>query len=75
MDSRDSFQHYLLGVGYEGAGDVQQAISEYKKAIEISSGLDLAAVALAHADSALGKKTEAEKILRDLEHRETSASP
>jgi TolB-like protein/DNA-binding winged helix-turn-helix (wHTH) protein len=75
LDSRDSFQHYLLGVGYEGVGDLQQAISEYKTAMEISSGFDLAAVALAHADSALGKRVEAEKILRDLEHKETSASP
>jgi tetratricopeptide (TPR) repeat protein len=75
LDSQDSFQHYLLGVGYEGVGDLQQAISEYKKASEISSGFDLAAVALAHADSALGKKAEAEKILRDLEHKKTSASP
>jgi TolB-like protein/DNA-binding winged helix-turn-helix (wHTH) protein/Tfp pilus assembly protein PilF len=77
LDSRNSFQHYLLGVGYEGVGDLQQAIPEYKKTIEISSGFDLAAVALAHADSALGKKAEAEKILRDLEHKEkeTSASP
>ncbi|HSY31822.1 MAG TPA: tetratricopeptide repeat protein [Verrucomicrobiae bacterium] len=56
-------------------GDLQQAIPEYKKAIEISSGFDLAAVALAHADSASGKKTEAGKILRDLQHKETSASP
>src|SRR5271163_1535530 len=75
LDSRDSFQHYLLGVGYEGVGDLQQAIPEYKKAIEISSGFDLAAVSLAHADSALGKKAEAEKILRDLGHKKTSASP
>jgi TolB-like protein/DNA-binding winged helix-turn-helix (wHTH) protein/Tfp pilus assembly protein PilF len=77
LDSRNSFQHYLLGVGYEGVGDLQQAIPEYKKTIEISSGFDLAAVALAHADSALGKKAEAEKILRDLEHKEkeTSVSP
>jgi TolB-like protein/DNA-binding winged helix-turn-helix (wHTH) protein len=75
LDSQDSFQHYLLGVGYEGVGDLQQAISEYKKASEFSSGFDLAAVALAHADSALGKKAEAGKILRDLEHKETSASP
>ena len=75
LDSQDSFQHYLLGVGYEGVGDLQQAISEYKKASEISSGFDLAAVALAHADSVLGEKAEAGKILRDLEHKETSASP
>jgi len=75
LDSQDSFQHYLLGVGYEGVGDLPQAISEYKKAIEISSGSDLAAVALAHADSASGKKAEAWKILHDLQHKEISASP
>ncbi|HTC67535.1 MAG TPA: winged helix-turn-helix domain-containing protein [Candidatus Acidoferrum sp.] len=75
LDSQDSFQHYLLGVGYEGVGDLQQAIFEYKKASDISPGFDLAAVALAHADSAFGKKAEAGKILRDLEHKETSASP
>ncbi len=75
LDSQDSFQHYLLGVGYEGVGDLPQAISEYKKAIEISSDFDLAAVALAHADSASGKKAEARKILRDLQRKETSASP
>ena len=75
LDSQDSFQHYLLGVGYEGVGDLPEAISEYKKAMEISSDFDLAAVALAHADSASGKKAEARKILRDLQHKETSASP
>jgi TolB-like protein/DNA-binding winged helix-turn-helix (wHTH) protein/Flp pilus assembly protein TadD len=75
LDFQDSFQHYLLGVGYEGVGDLPQAISEYKKAIEISSGSDLAAVALAHADSASGKKAEARKILRDLQHKEISAPP
>lgn len=76
LDPKDWFQHYTLGVGYEGTGKLQQAISEYQKAIEMSGGSQ-GAVALAHAYSAVGRKAEAEKILRDLERKskETSASP
>ena len=76
LDPNDWFQHFNLGVGYEGTGKGQEAISEYQKAIEIS-GNSRSAVALAHAYSAAGKKAEAEKILHDLERKlkETSASP
>ena len=76
LDPNDWFQHFNLGVGYEGTGKVQEAISEYQKAIKIS-GNSRTAVALAHAYSAAGKKAEAEKILHDLERKlkETSASP
>ena len=76
MDANDWYQLFNLGVGYEGTGKLQEAISEYQKAIEIS-GNPRSAVALAHAYSAAGKKAEAEKILRDLESKlkETSASP
>jgi TolB-like protein/DNA-binding winged helix-turn-helix (wHTH) protein/Tfp pilus assembly protein PilF len=76
LDTKDWFQHYALGVGYEGTGKTQEAISEYQKAIELSGG-SRGAVALAHAYSAVGRKAEAEKILRDLERKskETSASP
>ena len=77
LDPKDWSQHYNLGVGYEGVGKPQQAIPEYQKAIEMAGGFQIASVALAHAYSALGKKAEAEKILRDLERKlkETSASP
>jgi tetratricopeptide (TPR) repeat protein len=76
LDPNDWFQHFNLGVGYEGTGKLQEAISEYQKAMEIS-GNSRSAVALAHAYSAAGKKAEAEKILHDLERklRDTSASP
>ncbi len=76
LDPKDWFQHYALGVGYEGTGKLQEAISEYQKAIEMSGGSQ-GAVALAHAYSAVGRKAEAERILRDLERKsnETSASP
>jgi TolB-like protein/DNA-binding winged helix-turn-helix (wHTH) protein/Tfp pilus assembly protein PilF len=76
LDPNDWFQHFNLGVGYEATGKVQEAISEYQKAMKIS-GNSRSAVALAHAYSAAGKKAEAEKILHDLERKlkDTSASP
>jgi TolB-like protein/Tfp pilus assembly protein PilF len=77
LDPKVWFQHYYLGVGYEGTGNLQEAVSEYQKAIEMSDGAQGPAVALAHAYSAAGKKAEAEKILRDLERKSkgTSTSP
>ena len=76
LDPKDWFQHYTLGVGYEGTGKVQEAISEYRKAIQMSGGPQ-SVVALAHAYSAAGEKADAENILRDLERKskQTSASP
>jgi len=67
-------QHYFLGVGYEGTGKLQEAISEYQKTIETAGGSPGAgslqgALGLAHAYSAVGRKVEAEKILRDLERK------
>jgi TolB-like protein/DNA-binding winged helix-turn-helix (wHTH) protein len=77
LDPKDSGQHYFLGVGYEGSGEFQKAISEYQQAMQLSDGSLTPAVALAHAYSAAGKKVEADKILRDLERKaaHTSASP
>jgi TolB-like protein/DNA-binding winged helix-turn-helix (wHTH) protein/Tfp pilus assembly protein PilF len=77
LNPEDAGQHYFLGVGYEGTGEVQQAISEFQKAVQFSDGSLGPAVALAHAYSVAGKKAEAEKILRDLERKakHTSASP
>jgi len=77
LDPKDSRRHYFLGVGYEGTGEVEQAISEFQKAVQFSDGSPGPAVALAHAYSAAGKKTEAERILRDLERKakHSSTSP
>lgn len=76
LDSNDSFQHYMLAVGYEGTGRLQDAISEYQREVALS-GDSQSTVALARAYSALGKKAEAEKILRNLERKlhGTSVSP
>ena len=72
-DPNDWFQHYYLGVGYEGTEKLPDAISEYQKAIEMSDGDQGPTVALAHAYLAVGKRAEAEKILRDLERKSKSA--
>jgi len=76
LDPNDWSAHYHLGVGYEGTGRLGEAISEYKKAVEIS-GDSQSLVALAHAYASVGKKAEAQKILHDLERKAThnSASP
>jgi adenylate cyclase len=68
LDPNDWFQHFNLGVGYEGTGKLPEAISEYQRVIEISAN-SRGAVALAHAYSATGKKAQAKKILLDLERR------
>ncbi|MGB6877922.1 MAG: tetratricopeptide repeat protein, partial [Candidatus Acidiferrales bacterium] len=77
LDPKVWSRHYDLGIGYEGTGKLQEAISEYQKAIEMSDGSPVPTVALAHAYSAVGRRAEAEKILRDLERKseETSVAP
>jgi TolB-like protein/DNA-binding winged helix-turn-helix (wHTH) protein/Tfp pilus assembly protein PilF len=76
LDPTVWFQHYFLGVAYEGTGKLQESIAEYQKAIEMSGGAPDPTVALAHAYAAVGKKAEAEKILHDLQSdSKATASP
>jgi TolB-like protein/DNA-binding winged helix-turn-helix (wHTH) protein/Flp pilus assembly protein TadD len=77
LDPNDGNQHYDLGAGYEGTGRPQEAIAEYRKAMEAQGDDSLrAAVALAHANAALGRRAAARKILRDLElNPKAAASP
>ena len=65
-------EHNNLGVGYEGTGKLLEAISEYQKAIEMSNGDQDATASLAHAYAAIGRRAEAEKILRDLKQKSKS---
>jgi len=62
-------EHHSLGVGYEGTGKRLEAISEYQKAIEMSNGDQDATASLAHAYAVIGRRAEAEKILRDFERK------
>ena len=77
-DGNDWLTHANLGLGYEGTGRVLEAIAEYQRAVELSNGGDLNAVAsLGHAYAVAGRRTDAEKILRNLEQeaRAGKASP
>ena len=66
-------EHYNLGVGYEGTGKLSEAISEYQKAVEISNGDQDAIASLAHTYAVIGRRAEAEKILRELERKSKTA--
>lgn len=74
LDPKDWYQHYTLGIGYEGTGKLQEAIAEYQQALAMSGDYE-GAVALAHAFRATGKKAEAEETLRDLERTAKKNSP
>jgi adenylate cyclase len=76
-DPNRSDVHSDLGTAYEGTGKLPEAIAEYEKAVELSNG-DLGPVAsLGHAYAAIGRRADAEKILRDIEQKSKSgkASP
>jgi TolB-like protein/DNA-binding winged helix-turn-helix (wHTH) protein len=62
-------EHYYLGIGYEGTGNLPEAISEYQRAAELSNGDMSARASLAHAFAAMGNRAGAESVLRDLEHK------
>ena len=59
--------HYFLAVGYEGSGRPAQAIPEYRRAVELSEADTDPMAGVAHASALAGKRTEAEKILRELQ--------
>ena len=73
LDPQNAFLRYLLGVGYEASGTLPEAISEYQKVMKIWDDPN-AAVALAHAYSAAGRKAEANEILHDLQRKSERTS-
>jgi TolB-like protein/DNA-binding winged helix-turn-helix (wHTH) protein/Flp pilus assembly protein TadD len=62
-------EHENLAVGYEGTGKLLEATAEYQKAVEMSGGDQDALAALAHAYALIGRRPEAEKILRGLQEK------
>ena len=72
-DPNDWLGHYFLGVAHEGLGRRLDAIPEYQKAIEMSHGDQDPVAALAHAYAVTGKRSEAEKTLRDFDRKSKTA--
>ncbi|WP_263366681.1 protein kinase domain-containing protein [Edaphobacter bradus] len=58
-------RHYFFAVGYEGSGQLPEAIPEYQKAVELSQGDTDPSAGLAHAYAATSQRANAEKILRE----------
>ena len=73
LEPNEWLHHYFLGVGYEGLGKRLEAIPEYQKAIETSRGDQDPTAALAHIYAVLGRRADAEKILRDMERKSKSS--
>ena len=73
LDPKDWFQHYTLAVGYQGTGKRLEAIYEYQKAIELSDGNLDATAGLANLYAVVGRRAEAEKILRGFRDKSQSA--
>lgn len=65
-DPKGWVSHYDLGGGYEGSGQLAQAIPEYQKAVQLSGGDQDATAALAHVYAVSDKKSQAKDILRDM---------
>lgn len=69
----DWIGHIFLGFGYEGSGQLAQAVAEYQKAVELSPLEQDSAAALAHAYAKAGRRTKAKGIVDELRRRSRTA--
>jgi tetratricopeptide (TPR) repeat protein len=61
--------HYFLAVGYEGSGQLEKAVPEYQRAVDLSQHDSDPTAGLADVYAAIGKRSEAEKILGELQRQ------
>lgn len=61
--------HLVLGQGYEQEAMPEKAIPELQKAVSLSGGSSLYLSSLAHAYATVGRRSEAETLLRQLHER------
>jgi eukaryotic-like serine/threonine-protein kinase len=61
--------HLFLAVGYEGSGQLEKAVPEYQRAIDLSQRDSDTTAGLAHVYATIGNRAEAQKILGDLQHQ------
>jgi tetratricopeptide (TPR) repeat protein len=69
MDPNFALAHNHLGQAYLQMHMYDDAIAELQKAVQLSGGGPTCMANLARANAASGKKSEAEKLLRDLKKR------
>jgi TolB-like protein/Flp pilus assembly protein TadD len=69
LDPNFIWTYTLRAWSYEARGDYDKAISDLKRAVQLSGASTVAAGELAHALGRSGRKTEAAHILADLEAR------
>jgi TolB-like protein/DNA-binding winged helix-turn-helix (wHTH) protein/Flp pilus assembly protein TadD len=69
MDPNFALTHNHLGQAYLQKHMYDEAITELQKAVQLSGGGPTCMANLARADAASGKRSEAEKLLRDLKQR------
>jgi TolB-like protein/DNA-binding winged helix-turn-helix (wHTH) protein/Flp pilus assembly protein TadD len=69
LEPESWFNHYFLGVGYQGLGKRDQALPEFQAAAKLSNGDQDPTAAFAHAYAITGRKAEAQNILRELDEK------
>jgi Tfp pilus assembly protein PilF len=66
MDPSYEWAHLILGEAYEQKGEFNLALTELRKASDLSHNSPLMVSALAHADALSGNLDEAQKLLAQL---------
>jgi TolB-like protein/Flp pilus assembly protein TadD len=66
LDQSFVYTHWKLGLAYEQKAMYDEAIAEFQKAIALSGGSAQALVLLGHAYAVSGRRTEALKVLDEL---------
>jgi TolB-like protein/DNA-binding winged helix-turn-helix (wHTH) protein/Flp pilus assembly protein TadD len=61
-----------LAVGYEGSGQLPEAVAAFQKAVEISNGNQDVVAGLAHAYAAMGRTAETRKLLNNLRRQSST---
>jgi len=72
LDASSSVAHQRLGSAYEQKGRFPEAVAEFKKAVDGSHRVQLAVSSLAHVFALAGERTEAERLLAELQARSKS---
>jgi tetratricopeptide (TPR) repeat protein len=68
LDAGFGFGYFWSGLALEQKSRFEDAIASFRRAFELTGGFDQAQAALAHALAIVGRRDEAEDVLRQIEH-------